>query len=290
MIDYHIHTMLCNHAGKPMEAYVKRAIGIGLQEICFLDHLTMSENGKDQSMSIREVGLYFQAIQRLKYRYRDRIKIRAGLEVDFNPAYMEQVREVIGSFSFDVIGSSVHFIHEKNIVSYRERETGRSGADFHNFCLLYIEKMNRMLDYNYFDVVCHLDVVKKFNELLPDHMDEKFNEILSKISYKNLTLELNTSGYDHPVADAYPGLALLKKCRAKGIEITLSSDAHHPDSVGRHFNRALSDLSSSGYNRLAGFYRRQRYLISINHDEFVESQNFNGKEKSSSSRRANPEE
>lgn len=258
--------MLCNHAEKPIEAYIKRAIDIGLQEICFLDHLTMSENGRDHSMSIREVGLYFQAIQKLKYRYRDRIKIRTGLEVDFDPEYLNPIQEVIGVFSFDVIGSSVHFIDEKNIVSRRERESGSSAADFHNLCLLYAEKMNSMLDYDYFDIVCHLDVIKKFNELLPDHMDEKFNEILSKISYKNLTVELNTSGYDHPAADAYPGLALLKKCRTKGIEITLSSDAHHPDSVGRHFNRALSDLSSSGYNRLAGFYRRQRYLISINHN------------------------
>ena len=267
MIDYHIHTMLCNHADKPMEAYIKQAIDIGLQEICFLDHLTMSENGRDQSMPIRETGLYFQAIQRLKYRYQDRIKIRAGLEVDFNPEYVEQFLKVIESFSFDVIGSSVHFIHKRNIVSRREREPGPSGADFHNLCLLYIEKMNRMMEHDYFDVVCHLDVIKKFGDSLPDHMDEKFNEILSKISYKNLTVELNTSGYDHPVADGYPSLALLKKCRAKGIEITLSSDAHQPESLGRHFNRALSDLVESGYNRLAGFHRRQRYLISINRNE-----------------------
>jgi histidinol-phosphatase (PHP family) len=177
---------------------------------------------------------------------------------------MEQIREVIGSFSFDVIGSAVHFIHKKNIVSRREKESGPSDVDFNELCLLYIEKMNRMIDHDYFDIVCHLDVIKKFGEPLPDQMDEKFNEILSKISYKNLTVEMNTSGYDHPVTDGYPGLALLKKCRAKGIEITLASDAHHPESVGRHFNQALSDLSSLGYNRLAGFYRRQRYLISIN--------------------------
>jgi histidinol-phosphatase (PHP family) len=256
--------MLCNHAEKPMEAYIKKAIDIGLQEICFLDHLTMSENGRDQSMSVRETGLYFQAIQRLKYQYRDRIKIRAGLEVDFNPATTEQVKEIIGSFSFDVIGSAVHFIHEKNIVSQRGRKSDLSDADFEKRCLLYVEKMDRMMDHDYFDVVCHLDVIKKFGEPLPDHMDEKFNEILSKIRYKNFTVEFNTSGYDHPVTDGYPSLALLKKCHAKDIEITLASDAHHPESVGRHFNRALSDLSLSGYNRLAGFYRRQRYLISIN--------------------------
>ncbi|MBW2249280.1 MAG: PHP domain-containing protein [Deltaproteobacteria bacterium] len=42
MIDYHIHTKLCNHARGMMGAYVKRAIEKGLKEICFLDHLTNS--------------------------------------------------------------------------------------------------------------------------------------------------------------------------------------------------------------------------------------------------------
>ncbi len=45
MIDYHIHTKLCNHARGVMGAYVKRAIEKGLTEVCFLDHLTLSEPG-----------------------------------------------------------------------------------------------------------------------------------------------------------------------------------------------------------------------------------------------------
>ncbi len=69
MIDYHVHTPLCNHAEGAMETYVRYALNIGLKELCFLDHLTFPGHKKMQSMRKEEVALYFQAVQVLKYRY-----------------------------------------------------------------------------------------------------------------------------------------------------------------------------------------------------------------------------
>ena len=63
MIDYHVHTSLCNHAEGVMEAYIQKAVDIGLKEICFLDHLIISEPANRLSMTPDEVPFYFQAIQ-----------------------------------------------------------------------------------------------------------------------------------------------------------------------------------------------------------------------------------
>ena len=89
MIDYHVHTPLCNHAKGQMEAYVRKAADIGLQEICFLDHLTICETGKNLSMSVEEVPLYFKHIQALKKRYESIISVKAGLEIDFSPEHAD---------------------------------------------------------------------------------------------------------------------------------------------------------------------------------------------------------
>ena len=43
MIDYHLHTLFCNHSTGGMERYIQNAIDLGLQEICFLDHLTIQK-------------------------------------------------------------------------------------------------------------------------------------------------------------------------------------------------------------------------------------------------------
>jgi histidinol-phosphatase (PHP family) len=245
-----------------MESYVKQAVNIGLQEICFLDHLIVSGDGIKNSMCPQEVGLYFQAVQKFKYQYQKQIKIRVGLEVDFHPDQVDRIQEIIKPFSFDVIGSSIHFAGGMNIVSRREK-TAFSEMEFENVCMQYLEEMNHMLDYEYFDVICHLDVIKKFHTILPDKIVEKFDEILSKIRYKNLTVEVNTSGKNHPAQEIYPGLDLLKRCLNKGIEITLASDAHHPEKVGQYNSQVLSELVSVGFTHLAGFNRRKRYMMPI---------------------------
>ena len=62
MIDYHIHTRLCNHAKGTMEEYIQSAVAKGLREICFLDHLTLTKAGRTLSMAPDEVPLYFQSV------------------------------------------------------------------------------------------------------------------------------------------------------------------------------------------------------------------------------------
>ena len=65
MIDYHVHTSLCNHASGTMEQYVQAAVAKGLNTICFLDHLTLQEAGRDSAMHPREVPMYVDTARRL---------------------------------------------------------------------------------------------------------------------------------------------------------------------------------------------------------------------------------
>lgn len=262
MIDYHIHTQLCNHARGVMSAYVKRAIEKGLKEICFLDHLTISEPGNRLSMTPGEVPFYFQAIQNLKNNFSGVISIKAGLEVDFSPENTDLVQEIIETFSFDVIGSSLHFPGNIDIVtSSSDWNQGRFDTDY--VYELYFAQLKTMLEYDYFDVICHLDLPKKFGRKPSRTFDKEFDEIITIIKDKDLTVELNTSGYNHPVSEAYPAPDIIKKCREAGVGMTLGSDAHRPDSVGRHYDRAFPLLQSAGYTHLATFTGRRRIDIPI---------------------------
>ncbi len=81
MIDYHVHTSLCNHAEGGMEAYIRKAVDIGLKDICFLDHLTMQPAADNFSMAPGEVPFYFQALQRFKQQYKGTINVKIGLYI-----------------------------------------------------------------------------------------------------------------------------------------------------------------------------------------------------------------
>jgi histidinol-phosphatase (PHP family) len=263
MIDYHVHTSLCNHANGTMEQYVRRAVEIGLTEICFLDHLTLHEKGRRLSMSPAELPFYYHAGRHLANQYKERIQVKVGLEVDILPDYIDQIKKIISPFAFDVIAGSVHFIEDINIVSTKENDPRREQAGMEYICDNYLKNLDDMIDADMVDMICHLDVVKKFGRRPAAHVDEKFDEILSKISYKKITLELNTSGYNHAASEFYPSTPLLSKCFKKGIHITLGSDAHMPSSVGQHYNEAIDLLLATGYRNVSAFTRQHRYELPL---------------------------
>jgi len=262
MIDYHVHTSLCNHARGSMETYIRRAVAIGLNDICFLDHLTIQPSETNLSMAPGEVPFYFQALQRLKQRYKGVINIRIGLEIDFNPTYIDLFQEIIARFSFDVIGGSLHFPGDLNIVS-RSSSWKKGLGDTDDAYNLYLEHLKKMLDYDYFDVVCHLDLIKKFGRKPATPLGQEFDDILSMIKRKHLTVEINTSGFNHPAEELYPSFDIIRNCHKHGIGITLGSDAHQPDQVGQHYDRVLPLLRSAGYRHLTTFHRRKRGIIDI---------------------------
>ena len=262
MIDYHLHTLFCNHATGGMERYIQSAIDLGLQEICFLDHLTIQQAEPGLSMTPEEVPYYFNAVQVLKQKYKNKIGVKAGLEMDFNPAYIDFFQDIIETFAFDIIAASLHFPGGFDIVSHRS--AWRHGEkDVDDVYELYFDHLKKMLDYRYFDVICHIDLIKKFGRKPSRSFEKELDEILSIIKDENLTVEVNTSGYDHPVGEIYPSLEILKKCHELGIRITLGSDAHHPANVGIHFERVVPTLLSIGYRKLATFARRKCSEIPI---------------------------
>jgi histidinol-phosphatase (PHP family) len=262
MIDYHIHTLLCNHAQGSMESYIRSAINLGMSEICFLDHLTVRESEKGLSMAPGEIPYYFQAIQLLKQQYKEAISVKAGIEIDFNPAYTDLFQEIVGTFAFDVVASALHFPGGINVVSGSSAwRHGENNTDY--VYGLYCEHLENMLDFNYFDVICHIDLIKKFGRKPSRSFDKEFNEILLKIKTKNLCVEINTSGYTHPVRELYPSPDMITTCHDLGIRITLGSDAHSPANVGQHYDRALPLILSAGYEYLTTFTKRRGGKIPI---------------------------
>jgi histidinol-phosphatase (PHP family) len=256
-VDYHIHTTLCNHAGKSMEAYIKKAVSKGFQEICFLDHLTLTEEGRRLSMTPEEVPLYFNALQILKWRYMGIINIKAGLEIDFNPLHVDMCRKISESYAFDVIGTSLHFPGGADVVS-RRSEWSRGERDSDYIYGIYLESLDKMLDYNYFDIICHLDLVKKFGMSAYRSFESEFDSIIEKIGRKKLTVEVNTSGYTHPAKEAYPSLDIMKKCCKEGVEITVGSDAHDPEGIGQYYDIVLPLIRKAGYRQITVFTKRKR--------------------------------
>jgi len=245
-----------------MEEFVDSAIKAGLKEVCFLDHFTKRNVRTRNSMTQEEIPQYCHEVQELQKRYADQIRIKVGLEVDFNPKYISLFEDIVGRYQFDCIGSSVHFINDINIVS-RHVVREYSQLDTVRLFYSYIEEMFKMINYNYFDIVCHLDVIKKFGLKADLSLMGGYNTLLAEIKKKGLVVELNTSGYAHPVGEPYPSLDILTLCHKADIEVTLGSDAHSPEEVARFFDKGISTLLDVGYRSLTVFDLRRKGTVPI---------------------------
>jgi histidinol-phosphatase (PHP family) len=105
--DYHIHTVLCKHASGEMEAYVDHAISAGFREIGFADHMPLMPEPQF-CMSWEELPVYRERVRNLQERYRDRIAIRLGCEMDMVRGRENDIRNIIEDSGFDYVIGSVH--------------------------------------------------------------------------------------------------------------------------------------------------------------------------------------
>ena len=76
------------------------------------------------------------------------------------------------------------------------------------------------------------------------------------IAESGVAVEVCTAGLRKPVGELYPHPDLLAACRERGVPVTLASDAHSPQLVGRDFDRAVQLLRSVGYDTVTIFEQR----------------------------------
>ena len=265
MIDYHLHTSRCCHAiGLPQE-YLAEAEKKELAEIGFSDHfpLEMLEyKPKSQvTMQSKELAHYIEDIRQLQ-RSSNNIPVKLGIEVDYLPGTERLLSAVIEKYEFDYLIGSIHFMDDWDFThpvyadSYKER-------DIDQLYEKYFILVKDLCSSGLFDIIGHIDVIKKFGYRPSGNLNHLWQKVARLLKDKDMCLELNTAGRDAPVSSFYPDRKLLEICFLEGVPVTLGSDAHAPDQVGRHFHEALEVLKSVGYNELAVFEQRKRKFKTI---------------------------
>lgn len=262
MIDYHVHTARCGHAEGLMMEYISRARAVGLLELGFADHLPLL-TGEDATLTMpaSELSGYVREVSRLADESDD-IAIKLGIEADYLPGREDETGALISSYSFDYVIGSVHFIDgwgfddSRNIEGYAKRDIYDIYNDYYG--LVASAAASGM-----FDIIGHLDLVKKYNFRPERDVSDIIEETISAIKDAGVCIEINTAGLRKPAGEFYPSAAILALCAKAGIPLTLGSDAHSPGQVGMDFDRALRLATEAGYRQLAVFTGRERTFIDI---------------------------
>lgn len=257
LVDYHTHSILSD--GKhSYEEMIRMAISKGLDEIGFSDHVCLKP--VDWAISMIDIPVMTEQILDLRLKYQDQIKIRYGIEMDYFPGQEIELKELIESIPLDYVIGSVHFIDDWNFDTDKSLYGKWPNDQLYKD---YFELIQQAAASGLFDIIGHLDIIKKFRVYPESNQDKLFEDTIKLIKKSNLVVELNTGGVDRPCAEFTPNLKLLEICFRHNVPVTLSSDAHMTIQIARHFGSAIELLKQIGYMEITGFNNRNRSMIRL---------------------------
>ncbi len=267
--DYHVHTHFSDDSTYLMEDVIKDAIHMGMDEICFTDHVDYGikvdwDSGQDiiyrdgEPMANVDYPAYAEQIGILRKRYGDQITIRMGMEFGMQMHTIPQFETLYGRYPFDFIILSVHQVEDQEFWTH-EFQRGRTQQEYNE--RYYEEILNLVKNYQHYSVLGHLDLIVRYDEkgVYPfEYVKSYVEEILNEVIRNGKGIEVNTSSYRYGLADTTPSREILKLYKELGGRIiTLGSDSHKPEHLGVCMEETKELLRSIGFDSFCTYDKLQ---------------------------------
>jgi histidinol-phosphatase (PHP family) len=170
---------------------------------------------------------------------------------------------------------SIHFLDDWHFTSREGRERYHS-EDPDSVFTQYFIMVEKMIETGLFDILAHPDAIRRENFYPSYPLDESYERIASLLKIKGMSLEVNTGGLSRGAGSVYPQFEFIQKCVEAGVPLTVGSDAHSPQEVGRDFDMAEELIASITGGKIAVYSLRKRTEI-----PFIEIWGGGGRERGS---------
>lgn len=249
--NFHTHTTWCDGKDTP-EAVVLSAIAKGFDVIGFSSHMSFPETDTCV-LDPRKGDAYAQEVRALGVKYADRIRVVLGAEADYIPGVTAPERKRYAHLDLDYLIGSIHYViapdggrvpvdHTPELLADGIRD--HFAGDVVAYIKRYFEQQRDMVSKYDFDVVGHLDLVRKFNVKHPyfDETASWYHEELVRtadvVAASGKIAEVNTGAISRGwLDDAYPSVPFRALLRERGVRFILSADSHAADTIDCAFDR-----------------------------------------------------
>lgn len=260
--DYHIHTSFSCDCQVTMPSMCHAAVEKGIPEIGFSEHLDLMP--EDRGYASFRVGAWWEELVWCRETFRDRLTIRAGLEVGELHRFRESADEVIQRFPWDYVLGALHWVDSESVFdrAYFRRPVDAAYRD-------YFRELRRLVEPGGFDVLAHMDVVKRYGVTHygpydPKSYEDEIRAVLRACAERGIALEVNTGTLRRPIAVTSPDELVLRWFREEGGEwVTMGSDAHLASDVGYGMQEVMATVRAAGFDRLARFERRRPVALPL---------------------------
>ena len=256
MIDSHTHTTHSPDGTASMATMLRSAQRLGLTGISFTEHAEWYPG--DEAYGYLDLDAYFAELDATRACCANGTLLLAGIELGNPHDFPEEAQALLARYRFDLVIGSVHWLDDTAGWTHPFFEHGLAAA-----YQRYFEEVVRMVDVADFDVLGHLDLVRRdswdlFHETLPlDRYGDLIDAILKRLIASGRGLEINTSGLRKGLSEPVPGYHVLRRYHELGGEIlVLGSDGHRPEHIGYGFDVARDLACAAGFERAAVFSQR----------------------------------
>lgn len=264
MWDYHVHSSFSDDCNIDMEVVVKRAVELGMKEICFTDHIDFDVQLEGVIIEF-DSKEYTDKVREMQEKYKGKLKIKKGVEMGYQPHIVEKCNQFVEDGQFDFVLGSLHTVEMKDVhIGDFSRDKNPKEAYEKYFMELYncIEK-----DAN-FSVLAHYDLLKRYVEYDPKRVLKGNFDIIEatfkKIIYGGKGIEVNTSGFKYKVGSNLPSEDFLRLYKDLGGEIiTVGSDTHGEGRLGDGFDYTYDLLRKIGFRYLTTFTKMKPEFITL---------------------------
>ena len=275
LADYHVHCEFSDDSWYPMADVCADAVSLGLNEICFTDHVDygvkidadeyrVHPEGvrvvKDKPVINVDYPAYFARIADMRKQFAGQLTIKAGLElgvqshtVDKNHALFEAWKHEL-----DFVICSIHEVGDMEFWT-GDFQRGRTQAEYN---MAFYEELLKVVEtFEDYSVLGHLDLIRRYDPAGEYPFAETRDivaAILKRVIADGKGIELNTSSFRYGLSDLQPSVDVLRLYHDLGGRIlTIGSDSHKPEHLGAHISECRERLRQIGFTEFCTFEKMQ---------------------------------
>jgi len=265
LTNLHTHTFYCDGENSP-EEMVLAAIGSNLNSLGISTHGPVDEETY-WNIKHDKIEEYIEVVNSLKEKYKDKIDIFLGMEMDYIPgtgftelslSLMKRLDYYIGSVHYlGKFKNGIRWTVDYNIDELLKGIDESFQGDKRKAVEAYYEAISEMAERFQPPIIGHLDLFNKNNKnnILFDERESWYGEAVGKaldvIKNTSSVIEINTGGIARGYTrEQYPSNLILKMIRERNIPITVNSDAHNTETIACKFNDMYRLAASMGFEHL----------------------------------------
>lgn len=264
--DCHNHSDRSPDGKQPVEAMAERAQALGLYTYTLTDHCECNEYRSGHQYRDR-VQAAWEAMETLVLP--EGLDSRRGIELGQPMQDLAGAEEAVARYPYDFVIGSLHNLRDRQDFYYMDCRSMDAEA-LHRLLDEYWCEILEMINWGRFDSLGHLTYPLRYIQgeqgvqVDMSRHTGKIDEIFRALIEQGIALEVNTSGLRQKLGETMPGQQLLSRYYELGGQlVTLGSDAHCTEDLGKGIDQGMDMLKEIGFTEYTVYRQRKPEMLPL---------------------------